>query len=277
MSIKRALSKIRHRSIAEDDSPGTSAARVSSPSPRRSFLGGLLRDRDYGSSSDDASEDSSAGTMSKNQQKRLARRQRRSERTRASEDQTSVTSEQRRNDISASSQQETPEMKARYGELPLMQSRDRLREKRDRLEDISKDSVGKEVTFTARLHIVRRMSAKLVFLVFRQQVFTFQGVMHEKPGVTSMAMIHWAEHLRLGSIVRVRGRIQAPDVPVLGCTIHDVELAVDDIHVVVRREDPVPFSVYEAEIRSVEEDRVEGRRSRIPDRTRLAKDRKSVV
>lgn len=270
MSIKRALSKIRHRSIAEDDSPGTSAARVSSPSPRRSFLGGLLRDRDYGSSSDDASEDSSAGTMSKNQQKRLARRQRRSERTRASEDQTSVTSEQRRNDISASSQQETPEMKARYGELPLMQSRDRQREKRDRLEDISKDSVGKEVTFTARLHIVRRMSAKLVFLVFRQQVFTFQGVMHEKPGVTSMAMIHWAEHLRLGSIVRVRGRIQAPDVPVLGCTIHDVELAVDDIHVVVRREDPVPFSVYEAEIRSVEEDRVEGRRSRIPDRTRLA-------
>jgi aspartyl-tRNA synthetase len=82
-------------------------------------------------------------------------------------------------------------------------------------------------------------------------------------------MVQWAEHLRLGSIVRVRGIIQTPQVPVLGCSIHDVELDVEQIHLVVHREEPVPFSVYEAEIRTAEEDKVEGRRSHLPDRTRL--------
>lgn len=272
MSIKRALSKIKPRASIDENSPRPSTERVASPSPRRSFLGGLLRDRDYVSSSEDVSDDSgSTGVMSKNQQKRLMRRQRRQERTRQSEDQRSMDSEmRRRDDVAISAKEETPEMKARYGDLPLLQSRERPREQRFKFDDISKDTAGQDIVFTARLHIIRRMSAKLVFLVLRQQVSTFQGVLHEKPGVKSLAMVHWAEHLRLGSIVRVRGRVQAPEVPVLGCTIHDVELAIDEIQVVVRREDPVPFSVYEAEIRTVEEERIEGRQSRIPDRTRLA-------
>lgn len=272
MSIRRALSKIKPKTNVDDDSHVSPAGRDHSPSPRRSFLGGLLRDRDFtlASSSDEGSDDSSSpGSMSKNQQKRLARRQRRQQ-ARPSEDQRSVDSERRRNDIAASVMQETPEMKTRYGELPMVQSQSRAREPRARFESISRASEGQDIIFTARLHIIRRMSAKLVFLVLRQQVFTFQGVLHEKAGANSLAMVHWAEHLHLGTIVRVRGRVQAPEVPVLGCTVHDVELAVDELHVVVRRDEPVAFSVYEAEIRTIEEDRVEGRRSRIPDRTRFA-------
>ncbi|KAH8431875.1 aspartyl-tRNA synthetase, cytoplasmic [Aspergillus melleus] len=267
MSIKRALSKITPVVGQSDDSSGHSKSLPSSP--RRSILSGFLRERDWASSSDDGSDDSSQGTMSKNQQKRLARQQRRQERSRMSEDRRSGESERHKEEIAEAVRSETPEMKARYGDLPLMQSRTRTNEVRTRFDDISADQVGKQIFFTARLHIVRRMSAKLVFLVFRQQLTTFQGVLHEETGVKSIAMVQWAEHLRLGNIVQVRGTIQAPQVPVLGCTIHDVELSIDTIHVVVRREEPVPFSVYEAEIRTPEEDRVEGRRSRIPDRTRL--------
>lgn len=130
--------------------------------------------------------------------------------------------------------------------------------------------VGQEVTFTARLHIVRNMSSKLVFVVFRQQLVTFQGVLHALDGKVSIGMVSWVEHLRTGTIVRVRGDMQTPAVPVLGCTHHDVEISVEQFHVVVRREDPVLFSVYEAEVRTEEEDRVEGRFSHIPDRTRLS-------
>ncbi|KAA8643605.1 hypothetical protein EYZ11_006949 [Aspergillus tanneri] len=266
MSIKRALSKLTPR-LGEQDDSGLS--KNSQGSPRRSILSGFLRDRDYVSSSEDVSDDSSTGAMSKNQQKRLARQQRRQERSRLSEDRQSGESERHKEEITEAARNETPEMKARYGDLPLIQSRTRSQEHRTRFEDISADLVGKQILFTARLHIVRRMSAKLVFLVFRQQLSTFQGVLHEEPGVKSIAMVQWAEHLRLGNIVQVRGTIHAPEVPVLGCTIHDVEIAVNAIHVVVRREEPVPFSVYEAEIRTPEEDRVEGRRSHIPDRTRL--------
>lgn len=269
MSIKRALSKITQRSEEDVGSP----AKISlSPSPRRSILSNFLRDRDYASSSEELSEDSVSGVLSKNQQKRLVRQHRRQERSRLSEEQRSEESDQRRKEeeIERAVREETSEMKARYGELPLLQSRDRPRQNLFRLDDISSEIAGKEIVFTARLHIVRRMSSKLVFLVFRQQISTFQGVLHEQPGAKSIAMVQWAEHLRIGSIVRVRGTVRAPEVPVLGCTIHDVELEIDQIHLVVNREDPTPFSVYEAEIRTAEEDHVEGRRSHIPNRTRLA-------
>jgi aspartyl/asparaginyl-tRNA synthetase len=33
------------------------------------------------------------------------------------------------------------------------------------------------ITFRARIHTLRRMSAKLVFIVFRQQTMTIQGVL----------------------------------------------------------------------------------------------------
>lgn len=270
MSIKRALSKIKPKSEEDPTSRRLSISHISH-SPHRSIFSAFLRDRGYVSSSDDVSDDSSAtGSISKNQQKRLARERRRKERSRLSEEQQSDDSERRhKEEISQAAREETAEMKARYGELPLVQSSSRPRDARVRLDDISSANVGQEVLFTARLHIVRRMSSKLVFLIFRQQLATFQGVLHEKPGSKSIAMIQWAERLRLGSIICVRGVVQAPEVPVLGCTIHDVELDIEQIHLVVHREEPVPFSVYEAEIRTAEEDRVEGRRSHIPDRTRL--------
>ena len=286
MSIKRALSKAIRGQVGDDDS-ATSLRTALSPrsrtsnshesispthSPRRSILGNFFRDRDGSvSSSEDFSDDSSSGAMSKNQQKRLVRQQRRSEKSRLSEEAFSESDHRRKEEEMAKAvAEETAEMKARYGELPLMQSQDRPREPRTSLEDVTADMAGQEVFFTARLHVIRRMSAKLVFLVFRQQLVTFQGVLHDRPGISSIAMIQWAEHLRVGCFVRVRGTIRKPDVPVLGCTIHYVELSINSLHLLVKREEPVPFSVYEAEIHTTEEDKVEGRRSHIPDRTRLS-------
>ncbi|KAJ5456254.1 hypothetical protein N7530_011528 [Penicillium desertorum] len=287
MSIKRALSKaIRGHLGGEDDSSGsnvrsalpskprTAQSRSGSPtaSPRRSILGNFLRDKsEYVSSSEDVSDDSSTGGLSKNQQKRLVRQHRRNERSRLSEEMFSESDHRRKEEeIAKAAAEETADMKARYGELPLMQSATRTRELRTRIDDITPAMEGQQVFFCARLHVIRRMSAKLVFLVFRQQLATFQGVLHEREGISSIAMIQWVEHLRVGSFVMVRGTIQKPEVPVLGCSIHDVELVIDSVHLQVRREEPVPFSVYEAEIRTNEEEKAEGRRNHIPDRTRLA-------
>ncbi|KAJ5591343.1 hypothetical protein N7450_005315 [Penicillium hetheringtonii] len=99
MSIKRALSKAIKGHLGDDDSSGTGIRSTLSPkprtstsrdsmsptSPRRSILSNFLRERDYVSSSDDFSDDSSSGALSKNQQKRLARQHRRSEKSRLSE------------------------------------------------------------------------------------------------------------------------------------------------------------------------------------------------
>ncbi|KAH8700725.1 aspartyl-tRNA synthetase, cytoplasmic [Talaromyces proteolyticus] len=269
--IRRALSKIRHKGEGGDtDSSNNHVSGTTSPiSPRRSLVN-FLRDRDDISSSDDQSDTDSSAPLSKNQQKRIARQQRRGAKSRLSEEQRNDSEQRRLDKESEHARTETPEMAARYGDLPLVQSQERSREPRIRLDEISTELIGKEVSFTARLHIVRNMSAKLVFLVFRQQLTTFQGVLHTEDGKISRGMVSWAEHLRTGTIVRVRGIMQTPAVPVLGCTFHDVELAIQQLHVVVRREEAVPFSVYEAEVRTEEEDRVEGRYSHIPDRTRLS-------
>lgn len=263
-TIRRALSKMRNRGDGDSDSNHT----PSSPSSPRRSLVNFLRERDYISSSDDMSDDSSE-PMSKNQQKRLARQQRKAK-SRLSEDHRAESEQRRSEKEEEIARQETAEMRARYGDLPMVQSRERKREPRLRFDDIAPSMIGQEVTFTARIHIVRNMSARLVFLVFRQQITTFQGVLHAEDGKRSVGMVAWAERLRTGTIVQVRGVLQDPAVPVLGCTFHDVELAIEDVHVIVHRQESVPFSVYEAEVPTKEEDHVEGRNSHIPDHTRLA-------
>lgn len=226
-----------------------------------------MHDKEYISSSDELGSD--PDIVSKNQRKRNDRQRRREERLRHSEDQREI-EVQRRKDKENGEPEESPEMKARYGDLPLMQSQSRSGETLTKFESIEDSMEGQEISIRARLHVMRRMGSKLVFLVFRQQLFTLQGVVRELPGVVSMRMIRFAEHIRTGSIVRVKGVLQKPEVPIIGTTIHGVELLIQDIHVVVRREESAPFSVYEAELATTAEDEVESRRSNIPDRTRLS-------
>ncbi|KAK2740966.1 hypothetical protein FQN55_008521 [Onygenales sp. PD_40] len=264
MSIKRALTKLK-----ETAHPHSTSEPLS---PARRTIASFLNEKEVVYSSDDLlSEDDSS--MSKSQQRRQARKKNRESRSRLSEDVRGSDTESRtRERRENAAREETEEMKARYGDLPLMQSRERPREELAKFEDIAKrleEEEGKVVTFRARVHHVRRMGPKLVFVVFRQQVTTLQGVLAERSGEISMLMVQWAEHIRVGSIVKVKGVLTKPDVPVAGSTIHNLEIHVQEMHVVVRREEPVPFSVYEAELSTKEEDE-DGRRNHVLDRTRLS-------
>jgi aspartyl/asparaginyl-tRNA synthetase len=62
------------------------------------------------------------------------------------------------------------------------------------LTNLGAELDGEVVTFRARIHTLRRMSAKLVFIVFRQQTITIQGVLqsfkarHELKGMQINAL-----------------------------------------------------------------------------------------
>ncbi|EEH42912.1 aspartate-tRNA(Asn) ligase [Paracoccidioides brasiliensis Pb18] len=260
MSIKTALTKLKETARPSSDSEH---------SPTRKSLASFFLDKDIASSSDDLYSDDSEG-MSKNEQKRRARKQKRESGTRLSGEVREHSETRRKEREEQAAREETEEIKAHYGDLPLMQSRERPRENLLKFDNITVDLVGQEVMFRARVHHVRRMSSKLVFIVFRQQIITFQGVLAEKAGQVSTFMIQWAEHIRVGSIVKVKGKLSKSLVPVVGCTIHDVELDIEKLHVIVRREEPVPFSVYEAELTTREEHTHDGRRNHILDKTRLS-------
>jgi aspartyl-tRNA synthetase len=209
--------------------------------------------------------------MSKNAQKRLARRQKNESKMRMSMESREESQERLEKRLEEVRKYETEEMKARYGQLPLMQSNLRTEDKRIDLSTISEDTVGQEVVFRCRLHHSRAMGPKLVFLIFRQQIYTIQGVLHEEPNVTSVAMLHWAEHLRTGNVMKVRGIVTKAEIPVKSTTIHNVEIKITELKIIVRRAEPVPFSVQEAEITVHDEDKiVDGRQSAISDRTRLS-------
>ncbi|RMZ85125.1 hypothetical protein DV738_g17, partial [Chaetothyriales sp. CBS 135597] len=247
-----------------------------SNNPLRKLLAAILhRSSDYGgSSSDNDSETESLDTdgISKNQARRQAIKAKKLQaKSRLSLEHGDESEERSKKRLEEAAKTETPEMRARYGELPVMQSATTTNIKRIQIDDITEDRVGEEVTLRARLHHARNMGTKLVFLIFRQQISTLQGVLVEKPGEVGPLMMHWAEHLRTASIVLVTGVLQKPAIPVKSASVHNVEIHVTSLKVIVKRAEPVPFSVQEAEVVTHDEEhKEEGRQSQIPNRTRLA-------
>ncbi|KAK5250494.1 aspartate--tRNA ligase dps1 [Exophiala xenobiotica] len=146
-----------------------------------------------------------------------------------------------------------PEVKQLYGKLPLMQSQDEApvnhiwHTQWTPLTVVDPSHIGKEVAFRARVHVVRHMSAKLAFVVFREQTTTIQGVLRAVEGGISENMVRWAEHIRTGSIVTVKALVKEPEQTVKSTSTQHAELDIQTMHVVSARENPVPFSVYEAD------------------------------
>lgn len=246
MSVLRKFSKHVHPN-GGSESPRASGefspVPSQSPGPQRRSLAQFLhldKDRDYTSSDNESDmSDFDSDGLSKNAQRRAATKQKKKEqRSRLSLEHRDDSEERARQRLEEAAKVETPEMKARYGDLPLMQSTTRHTTDRADLSTLTEEMAGQEVTFRCRLHHVRNMGAKLVFLIFRQQISTIQGVLVEQPGKISALMIHWAEHLRTGNILLVRGRLQKPQIPVKSASIHTLEVHVSDLHIIVKRAEP---------------------------------------
>ena len=214
-----------------------------SPGPHRRSLAHILHlHQTSGDTSSDNESDLSDfdndGT-SKNQAKRIASKQKKKEaRSRLSLEHRDDSEDRAKHRLDEAGKVETEEMKARYGALPLMNSSTRNTTKRIDISTLTEADVGQEVTFRCRLHHIRNMGVKLTFLIFRQQIATLQGVMVEEAGKIGPLMMHWAEHLRTGSIVLVTGTVKKPDIPVKSVSIHTIEVHVSKLKLIVKRDDP---------------------------------------
>jgi len=133
---------------------------------------------------------------------------------------------------------------------------------------------GKNIAFRARVHTLRRMSARLVFIVFRQQTITIQGVLQsfkaknellgmqitrlgfpanifaegeDNEGSISEQMVRSVEHYPSETIVVVIAKVKKAPKRVKNATIHEHELEVYEVHKVGNLTENVPFTVYDAE------------------------------
>lgn len=168
--------------------------------------------------------------------------------------------------------EEPPELRALYGDFPVNSYAGEWRGiPRANLLHLSARDNGREVIFRARIHNIRKMSAHLVFFVFRQQTTTIQGVLHEH-GKISSHFLYWAEHLDMESVVLVRGILQEPKAKegeVKSATIHDIEVSVHEMHAEARVSESLPFTVHEAEFTKDETDHEGNPIAVVGDRTRM--------
>ena len=223
--------------------------------------------------SDDAPLNRDGEHMSKNQA-RKAEHQAQKEQAKREAEERDAQLEQRRKDMEErAAKEETPEMRARYGDVPPNSyASDRPQVIRAELKHLTEEDLGKEILFRARVHNVRKMSSKLVFFVFRQQLFTIQGVLQEHDGVSPF-FLYWAEHIDIESVVLVKGIVQTPKAKqgeIIGTTIHHLEISIHELHVESKLTESLPFTVHEAEITRTEADQEGDTRQRVGDRVRWA-------
>ena len=101
-----------------------------------------------------------------------------------------------------------------------------------------------EVTVDVRVHNARVQSAKLAFLVLREEADTIQAVIAEGgANKISRQMVKWAGSINTESIVRVTGLVKQPKEPVTSTTISNFELHVEKIYIISEAAEKLPIQV----------------------------------
>ncbi|KAI4162766.1 MAG: hypothetical protein LQ342_003653 [Letrouitia transgressa] len=117
-------------------------------------------------------------------------------------------------------------------------------EKSSELAELYKAQENQEVTVDARIHNARVQSAKLAFLVLREEAHTIQAVIAEGgPHRISRQMVKWCGGISGESIVRVTGLIKQPKEPVSSASVSNFELHVEKIYVISEAAQKLPVQV----------------------------------
>ncbi|KAL1959860.1 hypothetical protein VTO42DRAFT_1005 [Malbranchea cinnamomea] len=132
--------------------------------------------------------------------------------------------------------------KGLYGQLP--ESEDLIQVMN--FTQFSDDTYEKEVTVIARIDNARAQSAKLAFLMLRQQGKKIQAVVAAQEPV-SRQMVKWAASQNVNSIVQVTGVVKKPDIPVNSATLTQHELHVKKIYLIAAAAQQLPMQVKDAE------------------------------
>ncbi|KIW12795.1 aspartate-tRNA(Asn) ligase [Exophiala spinifera] len=115
------------------------------------------------------------------------------------------------------------------------------------LKKLGPEDADKEVTVITRVHNSRSQSAKLAFLMLRQQGKTIQAVVAASGDEVSRQMVKWATSVNINSFVRVTGLVKKPNPPVASASISDLELHVKKIYLISSAAEVIPMQVKDAE------------------------------
>lgn len=189
--------------------------------------------------------------MSKNQLRKAEKQAEKEKRIEASGERDKTIAERIKHMEDEAKVNETDAQRAKYGLLPSnMYAGSPQNRQYIKLEDVSSEHVGKEIVFRARIHAMRRMSARLAFFLLRQGTRTIQGVLEEHDDV-SKYFLFWAERIELESVVLIKGVVQEPKAKegeVTGASIHKYEILIKELQIQGQVTEHLPYTVHEGEI-----------------------------
>lgn len=142
----------------------------------------------------------------------------------------------------AAAQQAADTAKGLYGPLP--ESEDVL--PTTKFPQLSEEHFEKEVTVVARVDNARVQSAKLAFLMLRQQGQKVQAVIAAAEPI-SRQMIKYTGGLNVNSIVQVTGIVKKAEIPIVSATYSNLEIHIRKVYMIAEASQQLPMQVKDAE------------------------------
>ncbi|KAL5009723.1 hypothetical protein ScPMuIL_012028 [Solemya velum] len=132
----------------------------------------------------------------------------------------------------------------RYGNLPIIQSKERVDRCFAEVKDLNPKLKDEKVWLRARVQ-TSRSKGKQCFLVLRHQKWTVQALICVGPNV-SKPMVRFSAAISKESIVDVEGFVRTVDPKIEACSQQDVELHCEQIWVVSAAVPRLPLQVEDA-------------------------------
>lgn len=142
----------------------------------------------------------------------------------------------------AASQDANDTAKDLYGPLP--ETMDVL--PTTQFTELSDASYEKEVTVVARVDNARVQSAKLAFLMLRQQGQKVQAVIAAAEPI-SRQMVKYTGGLNVNSVIQVTGIVKKPEIPIASATLSHLELHIRKVYMISEAAEKLPMQVKDAE------------------------------
>ncbi|KAL4799830.1 aspartyl-tRNA synthetase [Aspergillus venezuelensis] len=129
-----------------------------------------------------------------------------------------------------------------YGAIP--ESEDVLPS--TQLSQINDQHYEQGITVVARVDNARVQSAKLAFLMLRQQGLKVQAVIAAAEPI-SRQMVKYTGGLNVNSIVQVTGIVKKPGVPIASATLSNHEIHIRKVYMIAEASQQLPMQVKDAE------------------------------
>jgi len=142
--------------------------------------------------------------------------------------------------------------KERYGDLEMVQSKEKTSRVWSDVCDITLTKKGERVLIRGRVH-TSRGTGKQCFVMIRQRQFSIQTLVAVDENV-SKQMVKYATNISKESIVDIEGVVVAVEQPITSATQKDVEVRVDKIFVVSKSDPRLPLQIEDASRPETDED-----------------------